>query len=346
MINSVRPLARTRVRMLGGALVVVLASVVVGGCATAVPTGPPKELSVNVFPGGFNWPIWAAQEQGFFQKNGVVVNITPTPNSVSQLTGLITGKFDIAMTAIDNLVAYRESQGEAPMVGHDLVAVMGGDQGFLRLVVQPEIKTFMDLTGKTLSVDARTTGYAFVLYELLARNGLREPAYLVERAGGVVQRYQALVDKKHAGTMLISPFEVQAATRGMNVLASATATLGAYQGLVAGVRSSWAARNREALIGYIRGYTEGVEWLYNAANRNEALAIFQRNVTNSTMQQSETAYRVLLDPNEGFQRRGEINLAGIKSVLDLRSRWSVAKTPLSDVNKYYDPSYYKAAMAR
>ena len=322
------------------------AGAALGACASAPPPGPPQDLAVNVFPGGFNWPIWAAQAQGSFARNGVAVNITATPNSVSQLTGLITGKFDIAMTAIDNLVAYRESQGEAPMVGHDLVAVMGGDQGFLRLVVQPEIKRYADLQGKTLSVDARTTGYAFVLYELLARNGLREPDYQVESAGGVVQRFQALVDRKHAGTMLISPFEVQAAARGMNQLQNATAALGAYQGLVAGVRASWAARNRVALIGYIRGYVDGVEWLYDPANRAAALAIFQKNVPSATVPQSETAYRILLDQNEGFQRRAAINLAGVKTVLDLRSRWATEKKVLTDVSKYYDPVYYDAAMRR
>ena len=66
---------------------------------------------------------------------------------------------------------------------------MGGDNGFLRLVAVPEVKTFADLKGRTVSVDALTTGYAFVLLELLERGGLqRERDYKVERAGGVMQR--------------------------------------------------------------------------------------------------------------------------------------------------------------
>ena len=65
-----------------------------------------QPLSVIVFPGGFNWPIWAAQEQGYFAKGGVEVKLTNTPNSVFQLTNLIEGKFDLAMTAIDNVIAY------------------------------------------------------------------------------------------------------------------------------------------------------------------------------------------------------------------------------------------------
>src|SRR5438105_2616489 len=136
-----------------------LVFVFLAGCA-APPPAPPKTVNLIVFPGGFNWPIWVAQEKGLFATNKVAVKITPTPNSVFQLTNLIDGKFDIAMTAIDNLVAYDEGQGEAPVSTQpDLIAFMGGDSGFLSLVTVPEVKTYADLKGKELSVDARTTGY-------------------------------------------------------------------------------------------------------------------------------------------------------------------------------------------
>ena len=113
----------------------------------------PARLEVIVFPGGFNWPIWVAQEKGFFRENGVEVNITPTPGSVFQLVNLIDGKFDIAITAIDNLIAYREGQGEDPKVGSDLVAVMGADQGFLKLVTVPEITSIGELRGNIAQGD-------------------------------------------------------------------------------------------------------------------------------------------------------------------------------------------------
>jgi ABC-type nitrate/sulfonate/bicarbonate transport system substrate-binding protein len=272
--------------------------------------------------------------------------VTPTPNSVFQLTNLIDGKFDIAITAIDNLIAYREGQGEEPRVGPDLIAVMGGDHGFLKLVTVPEVKTFADLRGKTVSVDARTTGYAFVLFELLDRNGLREPDYTVERAGGVLQRFQALMEKKHAGTLLLSPFEVQAEAKGFNVLAVALQVFGKYQGLVAGVRQSWAEAHRDELVRFIRAYVRAVDWLYDPANKSEALAIFSKNLPNVPKEGVETAYRILLDPNEGFERRAAIDLPGVQKVLELRSKWAEPKKALGDPARYYDPKYYDAAVAR
>src|SRR2546425_13221820 len=112
-------------------------------------------VNLIVFPGGFNWPIWVAQEKGLFAENGLDVKLTPTPSSVFQLTNLIEGKFDIAMTAIENLIAYREVQGEAKVDGPDLIAFMGGDNGFLRLVAVPDGKTLADLRSETVAVDRR-----------------------------------------------------------------------------------------------------------------------------------------------------------------------------------------------
>ena len=306
----------------------------------------PKRLEVIVFAGGFNWPIWVAQEKGFFGENGVEVNLTPTPGSVYQLVNLIDGKFDIAMTAIDNLIAYREGQGEEPRIGPDLVAVMGADQGFLKLVSVPEVTSITALRGKTVSVDARSTGYAFVLFEILDRNGLREPDYKVERAGGVLQRFQALMEKKHDATLLLSPFEVQAEARGFHTLASASQVLGPYQGLVAGVRREWAEEHREPLIGYIRAYARAVEWLYDPANKADAIAIFRKNLPTMSAEGVEASYRLLLDPQTGFQRRGAVSVEGVNRVLALRSKWAEPKKELGPATNYYEPAYYDAAMKR
>ncbi len=300
-----------------------LIALLIASCAIAQPA-PPKTVNLIVFPGGFNWPVWVAQEmaqeKGLFAKNGIEVRVTPTVSSVFQLTNLIDGKFDIAMTAIDNLIAYREGQGEEPVLGRDLQAVMGGDTGFLRLVTVPEVSSYAQLRGKTLSVDARTTGYAFVLIEMLERAGLKESDYQLERAGGVLQRFQALMEKKHAGTLLLSPFEVQAEAKGYHRLGNATDVLGRYQGLVAGARKSWADAHRADIL------------LKNLPNLGQGGA--------------QTAYGILLSPKDGFQRKASIDMEGVKTVLALRSKYGQPHKALSDPSPYYDPSFYDAAMRR
>src|SRR5579864_6529075 len=156
-------------------------------------------VRVNVFPGGFNWGVYVGQDKGFFTDAGILVEVQGTPNSVTQMTDFSQGNFDIAMTAVDNIVAYVEGQGEAPIGPQgDFVAVMGSDSGFLSLVASPSITKIEDLVGKTVSVDAMTTGYAFVLYDIMRRHGLNKDGldkngldkdkgdYEIVRAGGMV----------------------------------------------------------------------------------------------------------------------------------------------------------------
>ena len=305
---------------------------------------PPRELSVIVFPGGFNWPIWVAQDKGFFARHGIKVNTVNTPNSRFQLVGMIEGKFDIAMTAIDNLIAYREGQGGVDMNASELITVMGADNGVLRLTAVPEIRTIAELKGKQISVDALTTGYAFVLLEILERNGLIiDRDYTTVAAGGVLQRYQGLLEKKHAATMLISPFEVMAKTKGFNVLADADTALGDYQGIVAGVRRSWANQNSRELVAYIRGWREAVTWLYDPANKDAAIALFLANVQGSTPESAAVSYGVLLHPKTGFTRDAKVSEVGTRTVLQLREKFGKPARQMKGLDAYYDDTWYKEA---
>lgn len=308
--------------------------------------GQLRPIELITFPGGFNWPIWVAQEKGFFARHGVAVNLTPTPNSVFQLTNLIGGRFDMAVTAIDNVIAYVEGQGEASVQGTpDLVVVMGGDNGFLRLVTVPEVTSFGDLRGKELSVDALTTGYAFVLRKLVELGGLREDEVTYVRAGGVMQRFEALMERRHAGTMLISPFEVLAEARGFHVLADAAQMLGRYQGLVGATRREWAEAHREEVVGYIRGTVDALGWLYDPANREEAISVLRTKVPNMPQQVAEASYSVLLHPTGGFERRAALDIEGIRTVLALRSQFGAGGRVLDDPMKYLDLRYYQEATA-
>ena len=305
-----------------------------------------SEVTVNVFPGGFNWGIYVAQERGLFVSNGVRVTVQGTPGSVAQMTGLSEGKFDIAMTAVDNIVAYVEGQGEAPIGPQsEFFAFMGSDTGFLSLVTAPDVKAVTDLEGRTLSVDALTTGYAFVLFEILRRNGLNERDYAVAKVGGMVQRWTALRERKQDGTMLSTPYNILAKAEGFIQLAQATRVIGHYQGNVAAARRSWAAANRDKVIAYIRGYVQAIDWLYDRVNREAAVQILRKNLPQMSQDLAERSYDELLDPQDGFFRQGRMDMEGLKTVLDLRNRYGKPAKLLDDPMKYYDPAFHAAAIA-
>lgn len=165
----------------------------------------PVKLNVVAFAGASNLPLWAGQAQGIFAEHSVDLVLELTPNSRAMARDLYDGHFDLAFTSVDNIVAYDEGQGEAKLAGPaDFVALFGVDDGMLNVMAAAEFGTLADLRGRCVSVDAMTTGCAFVLREILGREGLADSVEWVAVGGGA-QRLAALLDGAQAATLLNTP---------------------------------------------------------------------------------------------------------------------------------------------
>lgn len=305
-----------------------------------------RHVRLVVFPGGHNWPIWVAQEQGYLADNGIDLEVTPTPGSVFQLTGLIEGRFDLAITLIDNVVAYREGQGEVPIVGPDLIAFMTADaRVFPTLITLPEIKTYAQLRGRTLALDAMTTGYAFALIAMLERGGLKPGEYDLYPLGGALERFKAMQEKRYAGALFNPPFGELLQAQGYNELDSAIGALGHYQGMSGAARGSWASENKETVVGFIRAFLRAVAWIYDPANRAAAFDIFHRNMPGARPDAAEVAHRVMFGAQNGFLRDGAVDLDGLRSVLEIRSKYGKPKKALTEPMTYFDPAFLAQALS-
>jgi ABC-type nitrate/sulfonate/bicarbonate transport system substrate-binding protein len=303
-------------------------------------------LHVLAFDGGWNLPLWAGQRNGFFEAQGVRVDLAYTPNSGFLVKSVLDGKADLAFAAIDNVIAYQEGQGEASIPDNpDLFAFMGGDGGFISIVAKPAVKSVTDLKGRTVSVDAMTTGFAFVVRELVARNGLAEADVNFVRAGGTANRYQDLIAGKHDATLLRTPFELLAQMRGHHTIATAE-TLGPYQGTVGLARRSWAREHEREVIGFLRAYKAATDWLYDAANRDVAEALLVANIRDMSPALAKRSYDLLVSDKGGLSRDLKPDGAGIATVLQLRSKYAVPSKPLNDPMKYVDLGYYNKAFGK
>lgn len=330
-----------------GRLFAIAVLAVLGAAAHAqTPSTVKTTLHVLAFDGGWNLPLWAAQRNGFFEAQGLAVELAYTPTSGFLVTSVLDGKADIGFAAIDNVIAYQEGQGETKIRDDpDLFAFMGGDGGFISIVAAPSITSVGALKGKTISVDAMTTGFAFVVRELVARNGLNEGDVNFVRAGGTANRYRDLVAGKHDATLLRTPFELLAQTRGYQTIATAE-TLGSYQGTVGLARRAWAREHDRALVGFLRAYKAATDWLYDPANRDVVEALLVANIRDMSPALAKRSYDLLLSDKGGLSRDLKPDAAGIATVLQLRSRYGQPAKSLTDAQRYVDLAYYDEAFAR
>jgi ABC-type nitrate/sulfonate/bicarbonate transport system substrate-binding protein len=303
----------------------------------ASPRGAAAEdtkLSVIVFPGVQNLPMFAAQAKGFFAKRGLAVDLKFTPNSDELRNGLAEGRYHIAHSAVDNAFALKDKANV------DIAVVLGGDNSFNHLIVQPEIASLADIKGKTVVVDAVNTAYAFQLYELLRRAGLNKGDYEVKPVGGTTQRLEAMVkDKAMVAGIMNPPFSIRAQRAGLKDMGAVADTLGAYQGSSAFVLRSWGAANGDALVKYLQAYIEGLRWMLDPKNKAEAVALLVERLKLPEDVAAE-AYGATI---KSFDRDGALNMEGVRNVLALRAQFE-GGTPAAP-EKYIDLSYYERALA-
>src|ERR671933_1490328 len=92
--------------------------------------------------------LLAAQAKGLFEREGLSVEVELTRGSIEQIRGLLAGRWDVAHTAADNVMAYVDREGADLFVF--AVADLGVGQ---QLVVRPEVTSYAQLRGQPLGVD-------------------------------------------------------------------------------------------------------------------------------------------------------------------------------------------------
>lgn len=292
------------------------------------------------FRAGYNLPVHAGREKGIFERHGLEVEITYTPGSLYTSEALRKGEFEIGHTGADDIVADVEDFGGGPS---GLFIFMGLHSGLLSIVGAPEITTVASLRGKELAVDARASGFVFILEKFLRTKGFGPYDYRFVEVGGVDRRYQALLEGKFAGSLLLPPFTGNAVAHGCHLLARGDQIVPCYQGTVGAAKRSWAEENRDLLVSYIRAYVEATEWCFDIKNRASCLELLTKH-NGLQGEAAEETLDALLDSDYGLYPKAKLNLPGLKSVLELRAEMGFLKQPLPPVEKYIDFSYYNRAI--
>ena len=295
-------------------------------------------LRVNIFGGLDAWPMYVIKEKALL--TGYDLSVKATTGSVPQVQAMMAGDADMALTAMDNVIAYDEGQGDASLPGtFDFAAFLGVGPGFLRLLVTKDITSYAQLRGKAFAVDAVGTGFTFVLRRMLEKNGIMPGEYSLVPLGSTQKRFDGMVAGQAVGGVVGAPFDVLGAQKyGFHVLGVASEVLGHYQATVMMARRSWAATHRPAILAMIKAYRSAAAWLYDPKNRVEAVAILAKNTDLPLDLLTQIAPGVLAT-KEPYTLDGKFDVAGVATVVELRSAYITPKKTFGDTSKYIDLSY-------
>jgi len=297
-------------------------------------------LEMTSFGGITNLPFWVAEDKGYFKEQGLTVLFTQTNSSAQQMRDMMEDKFHIASTSLDNIIAYTEGQSDVRLGGYDLVAFLGGSAGQNQVVTRPEIKTYQDIKGHAVVVDAKGSGFAFVLYQLLENNGLeRNRDYPVVGVGGGPARLKAMQEERGVAAILGAPNDVEAERMGYHLLGDAAGALGASQGCYA-ARRDWAREHEKELVGFARAMIKAHDFIF--ANKPDSIAVLTAHMKALTPEQADAFYVTMVEKG-ALNRTPEVNRDGVINMLKLRNKYAEPKKDLQDPDKYLDMSFYKKA---
>ncbi len=311
-----------------------------GSAAVAQETMPVKIKLLTLL--GRPLQLVAAEKLGLFSKFGLEVQTENSANSQELRDKLATRNGDIAYLAVDNAVAMVD------LANQDVIIVMGGEGSQNELIAQPDIKSIKDLRSKTLIVDAPNTAYAVQLKKILLLSGLEAGKdYEIKSVGATPQRLIAMRENKsYAASMLGPPSSIIAKREGFVSLAAVQESIGPYQAAGLFAQRKWAQDHREALTNFLAAIIEAQRWLLAPANKNEVLALMTKEAHLAPEVAAES-YESLMTKPGGFAKDAAFDVRGFQNVLKLRAEieGSGGGHPRPP-EKYYDASYYAAAVAK
>lgn len=302
-------------------------------------------LHIVIFAGASNWPLWIAQQQGLFTAEGLDVRLSVTPGSAQMARDLFDGTAQIALTAFDNVIAYAEGHGAITLPGQpDFLAFAGFDNGLLSLVGAAGFDTVEVLQGQSIAVDALSTGFAFVLRALLEDAGLPPTDYHLEPVGGGAQRLEALIAGQYAATLLNSPLDMIAASKGCIPLRRARDIIGPYQGIVGAARRHWAEANQATIAGFIRAMHRALAWLATPTNRAEATQLLRAQMPRLDARIADRAWDLLANSPDALTSTLSIDRIGARAVFELRRRYGGHALVADSADAYIDETIRDEAL--
>jgi ABC-type nitrate/sulfonate/bicarbonate transport system substrate-binding protein len=280
-------------------------------------------------------PLWVAWRQGFFEKNGLDVQVVLMSGADKSVMALVGGSTYSAAGAADAMMTVVDQ-------GLDLVSVGGVINGLTHMILgAKKFKTYEDLRGATVGSSGLTSGTAFVLRKVLKAKGLEFPRdYKLLNVGGSGPSMTSLASGRIDAAIVAIPLSYEAQELGLNVIGRVVDVIPDYQLTVLTVKRSWAEKNRPIMVRYMKSMVQAMRWLYD---NKEAAVDFLAKEMKLKPQHARQGWEYYTE-NKIWNPNGEINIEGVKTVIQINAERAQTKGPLPPPAKYIDQSYVQEAL--
>lgn len=278
--------------------------------------------------------LWAAWRRGYFEKEGLDAQVVLMRGTAPAVQALVGNSISAALLANDGTITAVEQ-------GADLVLVASGSKITHFLIGAKNYKSYEDLRGTTIGSSTLTSGTTFVLRRALKLKGLEYPRdYKLLSVGGTTEAFLAMNAGQTVASMMAVPYAFRAQEQGFNVIGKMFEVFPNYLLSSYSVRRSWAEKNRPVVVRFLKAVVRAKKWFEQ--DRKGAIEYLSKEFQLSPAHAEKGLDFYLQTP--AWNPELEIEMEGLKTVVDIYAEQVNLKGPPPSPEKYVDQSYLRQAL--
>jgi NitT/TauT family transport system substrate-binding protein len=284
--------------------------------------------------GALQWPEYIATEFGWFKENGIEVDMLVVGGGAAQ--PVAAGALNIAYSGFPDFI--RATNAGAPVK----IVINAIGQPPYGVYSKPAIKKISDLKGKIASIGGQRDITLIYMEAFLAAGGLKPQDLDFVYAKATQDRLAALVSGGVDAAILYPPATFRAGAQGFTYLGDIEPYLKDFPFTVWAVNTSWAAKNRPALLAYVKAYGRAIRWLYDPSNKEKAVDILVK-YSRQDRKDSADTYDYFVTKLKAFSADGLITETIYKKMTDGLISLEDMKPPMPPMSKFFDASFVQEA---
>src|SRR5262249_8055771 len=140
----------------------------------------------------------------------------------------------------------------------------------------PKIPDVPSLKGQKVAHSGAKSGTTWMLLQTLLHYGVKESDVDLVLTGGTSSRYAALKSGGVAAAAMLQPDDFRIMDEGFRRIAMSTEAIQDFTFNTYNVRRDWGRQHDAELVRLMRGFRRAMDWLYDPANKEEAIAVLMK----------------------------------------------------------------------
>ena len=282
------------------------------------------------------WPAIVAREKGFFEEEGIRLDVITAGSSARSLQQTAAGVVQVGSSSMVDTVRAIEAGADVKVFTNSLAV------GTHSLVAAKNIKSVQELKGKRVMTGGQGD-VTNLWWQAAARHHGLDPNKDVQLlfSGSTSNRLSALFAGGIDATVLSTPQSFKAIEDGWTDLGPVAPYLGEFPMMIWHANNDWAKANQKLLIAFTRAHNKAVRYTIDPAHKVEVAEMLAR-ASNSAVDDALKTWDLCIQIN-AFVPDGSVSPNAVQRVLSVLQEAGDLKGAPKPVAAYYDQAAVNGA---